>query len=403
MKKLTIMLFLCLSLSHYACATQQEFRSIWVECEGSEKTLSSREKITEMLDNVAAANFNAVIIQVYRGNRCWFNSAIGDSSPFKDVMRKSRIDLLKFIIDQAHKRGLKVHAWVNVFRIARNTEAPVLKKLGREILIQDNKGRSFLDYKNYRLPPHEDKYTMLSDETIMLDPANDKLHEYQLSVIKEIITKYPGLDGIHLDFIRYPYTVPYSPGSRFAKTLQFGYTKAALEKFRKQTGLDPRNMDRSTKNTQAWDDFRREQVSRFVRATYKLCKKTNPGISVSAAVLCWADRGYLAAFQDWRGWLEDGIVDFVVSMNYTKDRRFARYLSRTAIYATEKRNGYVGIQAYMAPVVSKDVVAQMIDSRNAGGRGIVLFSYDSIMKYRPKLFDALKSGIFRERARPPAF
>ena len=401
MKKLIPVFLLSLLIVGLAHSAQDEFRGIWVECEGSNSTLSSKDKITSMLDMVSRANFNAVIVQVYRGNRSWFDSSIADAAPFNKIKTKDGIDLMQFVIDEAHKRGLQVHAWVNIFRITRNLNAPMLKKLGREIVMMDNKGRSFLDYTNFSLSGNEAKHISLSDESLMLDPANDKVQKYQLAVIEEILTNYPKLDGIHLDFIRYPYTVPYSPGSRFTKTLQFGYTKEALEKFRKRTGLDPRNMSLSTKNTQAWDDYRREQVTRFVRSTYQLCKKTNPKLSVSAAVVCWADRAYLAAFQDWRGWLEDEIVDFVISMNYTKDRRFARHLSRTAVHASDRRNGYVGLQAYMRPVVPTEITAQMTDCREVGSRGIVIFSYDSILKEQPSLFGVLRSGLFSEKARVP--
>jgi len=401
MRRLLIIIVLTLMCSGTAQAVEEEFRGIWVECEGSNSTLSSKDKIIKMLDTVEKANFNAVFIQVYRGNRCWFNSSIGDTAPFDEVEKSEDIDLLQFIIDEAHKRGLDIHAWVNVFRITRNVNAPMLKKLGREIVMTDSKGRSFLDYRNFSLPADEEKHITLSDESIMLDPANDKVHDYQLAIIKEIITKYPKLDGIHLDFLRYPYTVPYSPGSRFAKGLQFGYTKAAIEKFKRKTGLDPRNMDLDWKNTQRWDDFRREQITRFVRSTQKLCKETKNELDVSAAVLCWADRAYFAAFQDWRGWLEEEIVDFVVSMNYTRDRRFARYSSRTAVYASEKHNAYIGLQAYMSPVVSAEVAAQIIDCRKIGGRGIVIFSYDSVLKEQPDLFNILGSGLFGEKANIP--
>lgn len=376
---------------------QNEFRGLWVECQGSNDTLSSKTKITAMIESASKSNFNAIIVQVYRANKCWFNSAIGDASPYEEFKKKEGADLLDYLITEAHKRNLQVHAWLNIFQITKNTNAPMLKKLGNEILLRDNKGRSFLDYDDFKLAGEEGRWMTLSDESIVLDPANDKVHEYQLSIIKELIDKYPKLDGIHLDFIRYPYVVPYSPGSRFAKTLQFGYTQAAIGKFKKQTGLDPRTMSLDTKNTQAWDDFRREQVTRFVRSAFSLCKKKNSNLKVSAAVLCWADRAYLSAFQDWRGWLEDEIVDFIISMNYTKDRRFARYLSRTAARATDKSNGYVGIQAYMPPVVSSEVIAQLEDARKTGAKGLVIFSYDSVLKFAPSLFNDLSKGIFKDK------
>ena len=384
-----------------AFTAEKEFRALWVECQGSNDTLSSKAKITKMLDNAAAANFNAVIVQVYRANMCWFDSPKGDTTPYETFKKTQNADPLAFLIDEAHKRGLEVHAWLNVFCISRNRNAPVLKDLGPEIVMVDSKGRSFLDYKNFNIPADEQKHINISDEHIMLDPANEKLREYNLDIVKTLVSKYRSLDGIHLDFIRYPYTVPYSPGSRFSKILQFGYTTEAIGRFKKQTGLDPRTMDLDTKNTMAWDDFRRDQVTAFVKKAKDICDTPQRRLKLSTAVICWADRAYLSAFQDWRGWLEDGIVDFTVSMNYTKDRRFARYVSRSAIYASDKKNGYVGFQAYMGPVVPAEIVAQMLDARRAGAKGLVLFSYDCILDKKPDIFTILKSGIFSEKAETP--
>lgn len=372
-------------------------RGIWVECEGDNDSLSSKEKIIRMLDETTRANFNTIFVQVYRGNRAWFSSEIADTAPFADVLEKDGIDLLRFIIDEGHRRGLKVHAWLNIFRIARNREAKMLKKLGKEIVIVDNRGRSMLDYEKYLLAKPEGQFFNLSDETLMLDPGSEKVRQYQMSIIREVIKKYPGLDGIHLDFVRYPYTVPYPPGSRYSKGIDFGYNPDSLSGFKQKTGLDPITMIKNFANTQKWDDWRRENVTRFIETAYHLIKEKDSSMELSAAVLPWSDRAYLCAFQDWRGWIERGIIDFVVPMNYTKDNTFAHYISRASINFADAARVYIGLQAYMVPFTEEQVLEQINDCRQLGAKGVVLFSYDSILLHKPELFQRLVKEIFQQK------
>jgi uncharacterized lipoprotein YddW (UPF0748 family) len=382
-------------IANGASPTLAGVRAIWIECEGNNSTLSSKKKISEMLNTVSDAGFNTVFVQVYRGNRAWFMSDRADTAPFKKVMSADGIDLLQFIIDEGDKRGLEIHAWLNIFRIARNRKAKMLKELGKEIVIVDSKGRSLLDYPGFELPAPEADYFAPSDETLMLDPGSQKVHRYQLGIISGLIEKYPALDGIHLDFVRYPYTVPYPPGSRFSKAIDYGYNRDTLARFKKETGLNPLKMSKSFINTQKWDNWRRNSVTGFIEKTRNLLKKQSPSIKLSAAVLCWADRAYLAAFQDWRGWLKSELVDFVVPMNYTRDRTFACYISRSSVNFIEQPPAYIGLQAYMGGTTTEEILSQINDCISLGARGIVLFSYDSILLSRPDLFNSLKQGPFK--------
>jgi uncharacterized lipoprotein YddW (UPF0748 family) len=386
------------------CAAQ-DFRALWVDCEGENGTLRSKAKMVEMLDEAKRIGCTDVIVQVYRGNRAWFRSAKADTTPWREIKEAEGIDCLAFLVDEAHKRGLKLHAWFNVFRITTNAEAPMLKELGRGIAIMDNHGRSVLEYTNFRIPDPAGRYYELSDETLMLDPGDLRVHDYQLAIIKEVLDNYPGLDGIHLDFIRYPSILPFPPGSRFSSVLDYGYNPSTLERFKAETGLNARTMERNRANCQKWDDFRRENVTRFVRSTKKFITDSGKSVQLSAAGVAFADRAYLSFFQDWRGWCEEGLVDFVVTMNYTDDRRLARYLSRAAASVEGRTPAYVGLEAFIEPVNADAVLAQLDDAWAAGAKGVCLFSYDTIRLQCPGLFDALASSKdkpWSRDSRPPA-
>jgi len=367
----------------------QDFRALWVDCEGQNRTLWSKATMVEMLDDAKRIGCTDVIVQVYRGNRSWFDSKLADTTPWREIKEAQGIDCLALLIDEAHKRHLKLHAWFNVFRITRNTEAPMLKKLGRTIAIMDNHGRSVLDYRSFRVPNPAGRYYELSDETLMLDPGNLEVHAYQLAVIKEVLKTYPDIDGVHLDFLRYPSVLPFPPGSRFSGVLDFGYNPATIERFRKETGLNPRTMERNRANCQKWDDFRRENVTRFIRSVRALIDDSGQQKKLSAAGVAFADRAYLSFFQDWRGWCADGLVDFVVTMNYTDDRRLARYISRAAATVEGPAPAYVGLQAFIKPLDADAILAQIADAQDAGATGLCLFSYDTIRVNCPELLDKL--------------
>lgn len=378
---------------YYAHAS--ELRGMWVECQGGNQTLSSKANIDQMIKTAKETNLNAIFVQIYRANRCWFNSDIADKTPFLNTYKKDNIDLLDYIIAEAHKNNIEVHAWFNIFRIGRNKNADLLKKYGKDILNRDNNKKTTLDYKDFKYDPPLNKYYTLGANGYWLDAGNDIVRNHQLSIIREVLKKYPFLDGIHMDMIRNPYTVPYSPGSRVAQVPAFGYGKASVEKFTQKTGLNPFTMDLNTKNTMMWDEFRREQITSFVRDVYDISKKSNPALNVSASVLCWADRAYLSAFQDWRKWFEEGIIDSALLMSYSKDTQFVRYLSRQASSAKLKGKAYIGLAGYMLLDMPNELIKQIEDSRLTNCDGVVLFSYDSMLKDKT-IFKLLKNRVFTE-------
>ncbi len=393
MKSFLIFLFLSLLIappSAFPAKTEQEARGLWVECEGTEKTLSSRVKIDQLIERAASSGFNLLFVQIYRHDRAWFNSRFADTTPYRRIVKDEQIDPLSYLIQKADQAGLEVHAWMNMFRIGKDRKAPVIKRLGAGAVTRDGHGKSLLTYPSAKLP----------DGGYWLDPGDKRVQEYLRAVISEVIRKYPGIDGVHLDFTRYPYNSPYA-GSLWAKRNDLGYGRESVRRFKEWTGLDPLKMELTRSNCQAWDNWRRYQLNSFVESVYGTVGKLNPKLKVSVAVVAWPDRAYLSSFQDWRRWLEEGSVDFVGVMNYSTDSRLARYLTWGALAAQKQRQAYIGLGAYLLSNDPKELLEQISDCRKAGAPGIVLFSYDSLCQ-TPQVFPALKKGLFRRPAAVPA-
>ena len=159
---------------------------------------------------------------------------------------------------------------------------------------------------------------------LYLDPAAPGVADWLVALFGELVTRYPALAGLHLDYIRYPDVLPFTPGSRFGVGLDFGYGEPSRARFAQETGKRA-PFESSIENADAWDDWRRERVSALVREIARTARAQHPGIALSAAVWSHADRAYLAIQQDWRAWLEEGSLDFAVPMAYTRDDRLLRY------------------------------------------------------------------------------
>ncbi len=357
-------------------AAQESIRALWVECEGTNNTLSSKEKILECIDIAAKNNFNTLFVQVFRGHRAWYKSSFIPNEPYKRFLAKEKVDLLQFFIDEAHKQGIEVHAWANQMRVVRNSKKsyPVLERLGKDVVTRNGTGVSLWDFPHEKLP----------DGGMWLDAGDRKVQRFLADVAEEIVVNYPDLDGYHLDFIRIPFDVPYA-GSRWDGRKGFGYGKESVRRFKLKTGWDPMTMEKTRKNTQVWDDWRRDQITEVVRTVSKRVKLTSRKMQVTAAGLCWIDRAYLSSYQDWGQWLDEGIVDALITMNYSIDSRFVNRLSRQALSLRQDSRVYIGLGSYLLEEELDAFEKQIQETLALNPDGVVYFSYDSMLK-KPEMF-----------------
>lgn len=368
---------------------------LWAECQGQNQTLDSKEKIEQMIELASTSGINEIFLQVYRGNRSWYNSDIVDDMPYQKAMASQGYDPLKYALKLAKGKGIKIYAWVNVFSLSTNKDALILKELGASSIIRDSRRRSMLEYENFRIPGEDGERFRLDSQGYWLDPANLEARRYLLRVFKELLLNYPQLEGIHLDYIRYPYCLPLEPLSGSSARIDFGYAEESIERFKKEKEVKS-FPSKTTLDGYKWDEWRREQITSMVEEIFLQTKGINPKFKVNAAVLCWPDRAYLMAFQDWRKWLEKGIVDFVVSMNYSRDEQLVNYLTKEALAFRGKGKVFIGHGAYAMLDDPSKLLRQIRNSQKLGVDGIVLFSYDNILK-RPQLFEFLAYSIKDEK------
>ncbi len=370
-----------------ALAHSASRRALWVLCEGSQRVLEHPERIDTLFADAERLGVSDLFVQVYRGGRAWFDSSRADAAPHHAIRAAHGVDPLAELVQRAHASGLRVHAWVNVLSLASNRDAPIVQALGSAAVQVDRTGRSLLDYPGFDVPEPDRRYYRMGTPALWLDPGAPGVAEQLSATFAELVARYPGLDGLHLDYIRYPDVLPFIPGSRFGVGLEFGFGEPSRRRFREETGLEA-PFGASAANANRFDDWRRAQVTRLVQQIGAAARATRPGLELSAAVWAFPDRAYLSLFQDWRGWLEQDLLQFAVAMLYTLDDRLVRYNTRAFVGGVGGSRVWIGLGAWLFASRPERAVQQLREVEAVGPAGIALFSWDALAD-APELSAAL--------------
>jgi len=339
--------------------------------------LTSERTINDVIDFAYRYGFNNLIVQVRgRGDALYQSNIV----PRSAILKNDSFDPLALIINKAHAKGIKVHAWVNVYLLWSAKSDPYsdehIYNAHPEWI--DHNGRN----TNNPQPIKPD-----GDEGVYLAPHHPAVTPYLLSVFRELVAKYD-LDGLHLDYVRY-------------KDADYGNNKAALEYYKKSGGSELLTLlstawSEADSNTQftsklvKWSDYRRKAITDLVKKTKEMVLEVRPDCIVSAAVKpnLYAARNRF--FQEWDVWLAAGYVDWVFPMNYaTSLRSFAANID--IIYdnlpAKYRNRIIMGIATYnQSPF---DVADKIKYTRVTRFRGVSLFSYN-VLKNNPRYIYPLR-------------
>ena len=188
-------------------------------------------------------------------------------------------------------------------------------------------------------------------------------------IISEVIVNY-NVDGVHLDYVRYPNS-------------DYDFHSAIRNQFKRRYGTDPldvvngdRTFDPEQRFYPEWIRFRARQIDSTVKDIAHRIELLDPNIRLSAAVKPHPDEAYYEYGQDWVQWLKDGIVDFVVPMSYyTENVKFATILAKS-LDKVDKRKIVGGIGLYKLD--PSKALEQISIVRKQGLLGYCLFSYATL-------------------------
>jgi uncharacterized lipoprotein YddW (UPF0748 family) len=362
-------------------AARSEVRALWV----TRGSLASPESIASLVRSASASGFNTLLVQVRGRGDAFYASRL---EPRAEVLagQPAAFDPLGAVTALAHERGLRVHAWINVNLISSGADLPA----SRQHLVYTHPDWLMvpraLAFELARTDPKSPEYvgrlarwtrTMSSTiEGIYVSPVHPAAVDHLVRVVDDIVSSYE-LDGIHLDYVRYP-------------SSDFDYSRSSLVAFRKAIDADMTPAERARFGLRdaselvgatdafpgRWADFRRSRLNALVMRLHTLVQARRPAMVLSAAVYPDPMEAAGARLQDWRMWLDNQLIDVVCPMVYTPDASvFASQIASVRQLATGSPV-WAGIGAYR--LSSSQTIANIRTARRLGADGVVLFSYDSI-------------------------
>lgn len=350
-------------------------RALWVTTE----SLYNRKEIERLVATAAAYDVDALFVQVRRAGDAYYKSATEPRSR-KLEGQPETFDPLAEVITCARLFGVEVHAWLNVNYIWPGPEMPPMERH-----IANRRPEWVAVGRDSRRLTRYTKREMATSDTEgwYIDPAAKGFAEYFAAVAAEVAREYD-VDGVHLDFIRYPnYRFGYGKSSRTRYLAErgrqdpilLGYHKLDDAVYNPAVGYDGLAARWFDLQTLEWLDWRADRVTRAVAGAGRAVKEADPEVQFSAAPWANPEHAYRYVGQDWLGWLDRGLVDIMCPMTYWGGApKLAALADRL-----EKRRGdirlYMGVGAFNHEASYPSAVAEGL--AGAPVDGIILFDYGS--------------------------
>lgn len=307
--------------------------------------ISQQQKaLTDKLDKLKSLGVNAVFFQVKPdGTALWASKIL----PWSDMLtgeigKDPGYDPLQFMLDEAHKRGMKVHAWLNPYRVSVNTKASTVAELNRTLSLHP--ASVYVLHK---------EWIRTAGDRFVLDPGIPEARDWITSIVAEVVARYP-VDGVQFD----DYFYAESAGSMLNDSQTFRtYGQGFASKA----------------------DWRRHNTQQLIEQVSRTIKQLKPDVEfgVSPAGV-WRNLSHDAAGSDTRGaaaydeayadtrrWVQQGLLDYIAPQLYWP---FARQAARYDVLAkwwadvvkpTHTRL-YIGIALYKVGEPSKNEPDWMI-------------------------------------------
>ncbi len=350
-------LFSVLLLGLYSCRTfarrHGDFsKGIWV----TRWDFKTKEDVKEIIANISAMGFDHVLFQVRGEADALYASKI---EPWCELLGKDGpgFDPLEAACTECARRGIKLHAWVNVVPGWRGDKPPASKK------------HVFHRHPEWFMKTRDGKWLRLRKNYYSaLNICLPEVRKYICSVIRDIAERYD-VSGIHLDYIRF---------MERRKGEDFPYDKKTLRLFKKETGLAP------GEDPGMWDLWRRDCVTRLVAGIRDTLGSLKRNLTLSAAVFKDFVKARERVFQDAVTWAERGLVDRVYLMNYERkdNSRFERYVRESLVLKKYGVKVYQGLGAWLHAKNPGFVAKEIGISRKYGCDGISIFAYAALFPSR---------------------
>lgn len=377
-----------------APSAMREFRGIWVATVDnidwpSEPGLDparQRDELLALLDQAAALRMNAVIFQVRPMADAVYESELEPASWYVsgEQGRGPGYDVLSFAIEEAHRRGLELHAWFNPFRAGH----PTMRG----------------SYDSSHVSIQHPEWVVRYGEQLWIDPGSPEASAHSLAVFEDVVRRYD-VDGVHMDDYFYPYPVVDATG------IPVPFPDSTSRRMADEAGT-----------TLALSDWRRANVDDFVERLYGMVKRVKPWVKVGISPFgIWRPGHpegvtgfdqYDQIYADARLWLQEGWLDYFTPQIYwavdSQGQPYGRLLDWWAGENTAARHLWPGnftsrvIPAGGASWGPDEIVRQVrLTREQAGATGNVHFSMRAL-EPGPGVDTVLASALYLDPALVPA-
>jgi uncharacterized lipoprotein YddW (UPF0748 family) len=289
-----------------------EFRASWVitwdHIYSNADPGQNIAKIIQIMDDHKAANMNAVIFQVRQSGTAYYESSYEPWGYYSGYQYPG-YDPLEIAIIEAHKRGLELHAWFNVFQTSSTYPgSPAAEH--PEWICRDRDGIPMTSYRS-------------------ISPGLQEVRDYTIDVAMEIVRNYD-IDGLHLDYVRWNEHT--NTGRQSSEPQTEIRRMDGIISIEEQNNLTLNPSGRYLYDYlhpysggipdgyTSWEEWWRESVTSFVEALHDSIQSVKPYVQLSAAVLGkynWSGwQGYGTVFQDGAKWFNEGSLDHIMPMSY---------------------------------------------------------------------------------------
>ena len=377
----------------------REFRAAWVASVANIDwpsrpglaTWDQQAELLQILNRAVALRLNAVILQVRPAadalyasrHEPWSEYLTGEMGRAPEPM----YDPLAFAVEEAHKRGLELHAWFNPFRAHHPSGTQN-------------------DFAATHVSRAQPGVVRTYGRQLWLDPGDPAVRRHSLRVILDVVRRYD-VDGVHIDDYFYPYRERDSAGV----SIDFP-DSASYARYRRGGG------------TLARDDWRRRNVDEFVRELYAGVRSTKRWVKVGVSPFgIWRPghpepvRGldaYQEIYADSRRWLENGWLDYFSPQLYwpaaAPEQPYSALLRWWVERNAKRRHIWpgnftsrVGGADARQPWAPGEILEQVRLTRaQPGAGGNVHFSMRALMQNRAGIADSLAAGPYAAPALVPA-
>ncbi|MBX7246416.1 MAG: family 10 glycosylhydrolase [Candidatus Sumerlaeaceae bacterium] len=365
----------------------REFRGLWVASVGnldwpSKRGLSAeqqRQELIGILDRARQMRMNAIIFQVRPACDALYASRIEPWSGYLsgEQGQNPGYDPLEFAIQEAHRRGLELHAWFNPFRAAiKGSSIPLASNH-----ISKRRPDLVRDYGDY----------------LWLDPGEKDVQDYSASVVLDVARRYD-VDGIHFDDYFYPYLVKDSKKQivEFPDDVSYKKYQAAGGKLEKK-------------------EWRRESINSFVQLVSQGIHQAKPQVKFGISPFgIWKPgnpqgvvglNSYEELASDSRKWLQEGWVDYLSPQLYWKisapQQSFPSLLNWWVEQNTRNHHLWPGL--FTSKFEPSEIVAQIGATRKQrGATGHIHFSAKTVMQNKGGMEEQLRTKPYALPALVPA-